>query len=68
MTNNFRSCADCTEFLDPKQCKKYNNFFSKIIGFFLRSDRSACISQIKQHGLQKHADIMAEKKIRTIKL
>ena len=62
------SCADCTTFPDPKDCKKFNNFFSKAIGFVFRSDRRACIMQIRKKGLQGYAEDMALRKRRTIRL
>jgi len=65
--NGYSSCADCREFSNPGECKKYNNFFSKIIGFALRSDRAACIMQIKEIGIQGHADTMSKQKKQTIK-
>ena len=61
------TCAQCVEFSDPNLCKKYNNLVSKVFGFLLRSDRAACIAQIKQIGLDGHARVMAEMKTQTIK-
>lgn len=54
------SCADCAEFADPRGCGKFHNAFSRVIGFFLRSDRRACVLQIKELGLEGHAQAMAE--------
>jgi len=65
--NIYSSCADCKEFSDPNQCKKYNNFIARIIGFLLNSDRSACIRQIKKIGIQEHANTMAKENKQTIK-
>ncbi len=62
----YSSCAECGKFDDPKECKKFHNFFSRAIGLVLRSDRAACISQIKAMGLQGHAEDMASKKRQTI--
>jgi recombinational DNA repair protein (RecF pathway) len=67
MEHNYSSCADCKEFSDPKQCKKFNNFISKIFGFVFQSDRAACISQIKKLGLQGHADNMTQQKRHSIR-
>jgi hypothetical protein len=64
---NYSSCADCREFEDPRECKKYNNIVSKIVGFVLRSDRAACIMQIKNMGIPDHADTMARQKKQTIR-
>ncbi len=63
----YSSCADCREFLDPKDCRKFHNFISRIIGFVLRSDRGACIAQIRQKGIESHAMEMAASRRQTIK-
>jgi len=56
---HYSSCAECVDYPNAKECKKFNNAFSKVIGFVLRSDRAACITQIKDLGLQGHAEKMA---------
>ncbi|MFA5206814.1 MAG: DUF3795 domain-containing protein [Lentisphaeria bacterium] len=61
------SCAECAEVADPRACKKYNNLIARIIGFVLRSDRAACIRQIKALGLQGHAEAMAARRRQTIR-
>jgi hypothetical protein len=61
------SCAACTEFPDPRACKKYNNPMSRLVGFVLRSDRAACIDQIKRLGLEGHATTMAAARSQTIR-
>ncbi len=60
--NQYSSCADCKEFSDPNECKMFNNFLSKIFAFFFRSNRAACITQIKEIGLPSYADKMTELK------
>lgn len=60
LERKFDSCADCDTHDDPKDCTKFHNAFSRIIGFLLRSDRAACIQQIKDLGLEAHAEAMAE--------
>lgn len=65
--NKYLSCADCKTFDDPNACKKFNNIFSKVIGFVLRSDRHACIEQIKKLGVEGHAVRMASEKRQSIK-
>ena len=64
---NYSSCAECKTFADPKDCKKFNNVISRAIGFILRSNRRACIMQIRQKGLQGHAEDMTLNKRRTIR-
>jgi len=61
------SCAQCSEFTDPMACGKFNNFMSKLFGFVFRSDRAACIAQIKALGLEGHARSMAQCGRHTIK-
>jgi len=61
------SCSDCTTFSDPKDCGKFNNVFSKVIGFVLRSDRRACIMQIRAKGISGHAEDMAMHKRQSIR-
>jgi hypothetical protein len=67
MESGYASCADCRTYDDPNDCKKFNNAISKVIGFVLRSDRRACIDQIKELGLQGHAATMAAAERHTIK-
>jgi len=61
MSGGHSSCADCRKYQDPHECGKFHNLISRVIGFFLRSDRRACILQIKKLGLAGHADEMARK-------
>ena len=61
------TCAECSEFTDPRGCTKFNNFMSKLFGFVFKSDRAACIEQIKQLGLDGHAKAMAELGSQTFK-
>jgi hypothetical protein len=57
--NGYATCADCKQFPNPRDCKKFNNFVSKLFGLLFRSDRRACIMQIRQYGLRGHAELMA---------
>lgn len=65
--NRYVTCADCKEFQNPMDCKKYNNLIAKLFGLIFRSDRAACIRQIRELGIQKHADTMAGQRRQTIK-
>ena len=65
--NQCLSCADCKQFDNPKDCKMFNNFMAKLFGLIFRSDRVACIQQIKELGIQGHADNMTELKRQSIK-
>ncbi len=65
MDNGFSTCAACT--MNPHDCKKFNNFFSKIFAFIFKSDREACIRRIRETGEDTFADEMAARKIMTLK-
>jgi hypothetical protein len=67
LSHNYNSCADCNEFSNAKECKKFNNPISKIFGFVFRSDRNACIEMIKQKGYESFASYMAENKLQAIR-
>ena len=61
------TCAECVGYSNASDCKKFNNFMSKLFGLLLRSDRAACIAQVKRLGVQGHAEDMARQKRQTIK-
>jgi hypothetical protein len=65
--NQYATCADCKEFSDPNDCKKFNNFMSKLFGLIFRSDRAACIAEVRELGLEGHAKNMADSKRPSIK-
>jgi len=65
--NQYVSCAECKEYADPNDCSKFNNFMSKIFGFIFRSNRAACVAQIKDVGIEGNAAKMTELKRQSIK-
>ena len=65
--NACSSCADCGEFPEPSDCAKFNNLVSKLFGLLFRSDRAACIRQVRRIGRAAHAEDMAGKKRHTIR-
>jgi hypothetical protein len=67
MSENYASCADCTQFVDPNDCAKFNNFISKIFGLLFRSDRGACIAKIREMGIPEYADFMAGEKLQSLR-
>lgn len=56
----YGSCAECAEHAEPKACRWFNNWIAKLFGLIFRSDRAACIHQIREVGLEGHAQRMAE--------
>lgn len=67
MEKKIASCAECTEFPDPRGCKKFNNSFSKLMGLVFRSDRPACIACLKEMGPVAYAAQMALAKRQAIR-
>lgn len=57
--NGFATCAECRDHANPADCPTFHNFISRVIGFVLRSDRAACIRQIRKLGVAGHAQAMA---------
>lgn len=58
--NGYVTCADCT-LIALKDCKKYNNCIARLIGFLTRTERSKCISRIKEIGVEAFAGEMETK-------
>jgi hypothetical protein len=52
-------CAECADFPDPRDCKKFDSPISRLFGLVMRSDRAACIDQVRELGLEGHAAAMA---------
>ncbi|MEI6883083.1 MAG: DUF3795 domain-containing protein [Bacteroidota bacterium] len=67
LEHNYKSCAECKEFSNPMDCKKFNNVFSKLFALIFKSDRAACIAKIKSEGYEGFATFMAENKLQSIK-
>ena len=67
LEHGFASCADCKEFPDPADCRKFNNFIAKIFAFFFRSDRRACVQRIREIGCEAFAVEMAGNGLQTIR-
>ena len=65
--HGFASCADCKEFTNPMECKKFNNFVSRIFAVIFKSDRAACVAKIKSTGYDQYAAFMAENKLQSIR-
>lgn len=64
--NGYLSCADC-KIMKIEECKKFNNFISKLYTLFFKSDRNACIQRIKEIGYEYFAAEMAKNRTQTIK-
>ena len=67
MDNSYNSCADCKEFTNVKECKKYDNPFSRMFEFFYGTDRKAGIEIIKEKGYEDFAKYMVENGLVAVK-
>lgn len=65
--NSYKSCADCLTYAEANDCKKFNNFISKIFALIFGSNRNACIERIKDVGIEYFAREMTEKKAQCLK-
>ena len=63
----YHTCAECTEFGDVQECRKFNNIFAKIFAFIFRSDRKASLSLISKIGVEAYATEMADKGMPVLK-
>lgn len=61
------SCAGCVGIPDPRDCGKFNNLIAKFFSLVFRSDRAACVAQIRRLGIEGHAKAMAAAGLHTIK-
>jgi hypothetical protein len=61
------TCADCARHADPMDCGTFDNFMSRLFGLLFRSDRGACIAQIRRLGLEGHARAMAAAGTQTLR-
>ena len=55
----YATCAECETFPDPRSCATFHAPLARVIGFLLRSDRSACVRRIREVGPEAFAREMA---------
>jgi len=65
--NRYLSCADCSQYQNPMDCRKFNNIMAKLFALVFKSDRAACIGQIRRIGVQGHADEMTRQKRQSLR-
>lgn len=53
LEKGYTTCAECVEFENLKDCKKLNNFISKIFGLIFRSDRIGNLERIREIGIEQ---------------
>lgn len=52
--HGWQSCAECT-LMPLGECRKFNNFISKVFQVIFRSDRAGCIERIREVGYENFA-------------
>jgi hypothetical protein len=57
--HGFATCADCGDYPDPADCRKFNNFISRVFAMVFRSDRRACALRLRELGPEAFAAEMA---------
>ena len=65
--NGYATCAACAHFGDVRDCRKFDNFMSRLFGLLFRSDRPANIARIKAVGVDAYADEMATRRRQSIR-
>jgi hypothetical protein len=60
------NCSQCDNFSNPVECKKYDQFISRTIGFVTGTSRSLCIEAIKQKGAEGFVEFMKENRFVSI--
>ncbi len=55
MKNKYKSCADCMEYKDVMDCKKFNTFIGKVFSVIFRSNREGSIKYFKEKGYDNFA-------------
>jgi len=48
----YTTCAECTQYVDLRKCKKLNNYVAKIIGFIFRTNKIKNLERIREIGLE----------------
>jgi hypothetical protein len=65
--HTYGSCADCQQYANAMDCRKFDNFVARVFGFIFRSNRGACIARIKEIGAEAFAQEMAEQRLQSIR-
>lgn len=53
--HSYATCAECTEYADVNDCKKFNTLFAKLFSLIFRSDRKASLARIAEIGIESYA-------------
>jgi hypothetical protein len=67
MEKGYSNCALCEEYPNTLDCKRYNGFVMRTLGYICGSDRAAATNMIKQKGIDEFINYMSGNKIQRIK-
>ena len=62
----YLNCAECQDFDDIRDCKKYNGFIMRSLGNLCGSDRFSATKLIQVEGIEGFARYMAKNKMKRI--
>jgi hypothetical protein len=62
----YATCASCTDFTDPNDCRRFNNLIARVFGVVMNSNRQACVLKIRALGLDDYATFMAGRRRQTL--
>lgn len=63
----YHTCAQCTEFADVQECRKFNTIFAKFFALVFRSDRKASLQMISAMGAEDYAREMTRRGLSVVK-
>ena len=58
MVRGFKTCAECPDYQNLKECKKLHNLVSIFFGFIFRTDRVGNLNTIREIGIEKFTEKM----------
>ncbi len=65
--SGYTTCAECREFADVQNCRKFNTVFAKLFALVFRSDRRASLQLISTMGVEEYAKEMTRRGLPVMK-
>ena len=66
LEKNIKSCADCDEYSNIKECKKFNTFIGKLMERVFNSDRVAALEMIRDNSYDHFVSFMSDNNLVTL--
>ena len=64
--NSYSTCGACQKISDVNDCRHFNSRIAKIVGFLLNGDIRYGIKLIRENGLDRYAEFMADNRLQKI--